>query len=197
MRRRFLPVVILTLLTAGCSSGNRSASREVLTASGRIGPLQIDHSTRADVVAFAGRPDVERRGVEYDSTPYLALGYACLAKPNDHAFPVLETRRAGRTGPYCKTVFWLNGRTRKLGDFYTSAATYTERHGIRIGMPTRSAERILHRRVYVGCEANLAVGLLTIAFDGGVNRRTAGSPTRRLVRGHVYGFVISGRRSAT
>jgi len=100
----------------------------------------MDRSTRADVIAVAGRPDVERRGVEYDATPYIALGYACSSKPNDDAFPVLETPGTGRTGPYCKTVFWVNRRTRRLGDFYTSSVRYSERHGVRIGMPGQHDE---------------------------------------------------------
>jgi hypothetical protein len=196
VRRRVLTVLVLTLLPPGCTSDHPSAAHEVLTASGRIGSLRIDRSTHADVVAFAGRPDVERRGVEYDSTPYLALGYACLAKPNDDAFPLLESPRTGRTGPYCKTVFWLNRRTRKLGDFYTSSARYSERHGVGIGMSTAAAEHLLHRRVYVGCEANLPIDLLAIAFDGGVGRKTSGSAGLRLVGGHVYAFAVEGRRSA-
>jgi hypothetical protein len=156
----------------------------------------MDRSTRGDVIAVEGRPDVERRCVEYASTPYLALGYGCFAKPSDDAFPVLETPGTGRTGPYCKTVFWLNRRTRKLGDFYTSSARYSERHGVHIGMSTAAAEHILHQRVYVGCEENLGVGLLTIAFDGGVGRRSSDSPELRLVGGHVYAFALDGRRSA-
>ena len=196
MRWGFLAVSIPALLAAGCTSGHRSAIHAVLTASGRIGPLQIDRSTRADVIAFAGRPDVERRGVEYDATPYIALGYACSSKPNDDAFPVLETPGTGRTGPYCKTVFWVNRRTRRLGDFYTSSVRYSERHGVRIGMPTAAAEHLLHQRVYVGCEENLGIGLLTVAFDGGVGRRTSGLPGLRLVGGHVYAFAVDGRRSA-
>jgi hypothetical protein len=147
------------------------------------------------VIGFEGRPDVERRGVEYGATPYLALGYACSAKPNDDAFPVLETPRTGRAGPYCRTVFWVNRRTRKLGDFYTSSKRYSERHGVRIGMPTAAVEHILHQRVYLGCEQNLGVGLLSVGFEGGVGRRTSGSPGLQLVGGQVYAFAVEGRRS--
>jgi hypothetical protein len=63
-------------------------------------------------------------------------------------------------------------------------------------MPTAAAEHILHQRVYVGCEENLGTGLLTVAFDGGVGRRTSGSPGLRLVGGHVDAFAVDGRRSA-
>lgn len=196
MRSAFFVAFLLALLAAGCASGHRSSAHALLTATGRIGSLQMDRSTRVDVIAFAGRPDVERRGVEYDGTPYLALGYGCSAKAQHYAFPVLETPRAGRAGPYCNTVFWVNQRTHRLGDFYTSSRRYSERHGVRIGMTTAAAENILRQRVYVGCEENLDIGWLTVAFDGGVPRRTARSHGLRLVGGHVYAFAVNGRRSA-
>jgi hypothetical protein len=184
------------MLASGCSSGHASASHVVVTPSARIGPLQMDRSTRADVIVFSGQPDVERRGVEYDSTPYVALGYSCAAKPNDEAFPVLETPGKGRTGPYCKTVFWMNQRTGKLGDFYTSSAKYSEVHGVRIGMKTGAAERLLHEPVDVGCEDLILLGkrnrTLTIAFAGGVDRHTGPSG---LLGGHVYAFALHGHRS--
>jgi hypothetical protein len=195
--RRTIALTALLAAAAGCSSGHRHATRAIISESGRIGPLQMDHSTRADVISFAGRPDAERRGVEYDSTPYLALGYACSAKPHDEAFPVLETPRAGRTGPSCKTVFWINRRTRRLGDFYTSSRRYSESHGVRIGMKTVEAEHLLRRRVFVGCEANIYLGKapLTIAFAGGLPRKMRGSAALHLIGGHVYAFALQGRQS--
>ena len=55
--------VIGAIAVTGCSSGHRSASRRVVvTATGRIGPLQVDRSTRAEVIAFAGQPESERHG---------------------------------------------------------------------------------------------------------------------------------------
>jgi hypothetical protein len=149
---RWAPLVGLLLVAAvGCSAGHRSTTGAVISDDGRIGPLHMDRSDRADVVTFAGRPDVERRGVEYDSTPYLALGYDCFAKPSDDAFPVLETPAAGRSGPNCKTVFWINRRTGRLGNFYSASASFSESHGVRIGMRTAKAEQLVHKLVYVGC----------------------------------------------
>ena len=62
--------------------------------------------------------------------------------------------------------------------------------GVRIGMPTATAERLLHRRVFVGCEATVSIGKLplTIAFADGHR-----GPDGRLVGGHVYAFVLHSR----
>jgi hypothetical protein len=60
-------------------------------------------------------------------------------------------------------------------------------------MPTATAERLLHRRVVVGCEENIYLGRgdasLTIAFAGGQRGRGG-----HLVGGHVYAFALDGRR---
>ena len=37
----------------------------MLTVGGKIGPLQIDKSNRAAVVAFAGKPDEEVQSITY------------------------------------------------------------------------------------------------------------------------------------
>jgi len=181
-------------LTACSATRHRARAATLVYASGRIGKLQIGSSDARAVIASAGRPDAERRGAEYDGTPYRALGYDCSGKPSDDSFPVLETQ-SGRHGPYCKTVFWVNLRTRRLGNFYTTSPRYEEGHGVRIGTATATAERILHQRVYVGCEENLREGVLTVAFIGGVGRASQGSPGLHLVGGHVYAFAAHGGRS--
>ncbi len=62
-------------------------------------------------------------------------------------------------------------------------------------MRTSAAERILHERVYVGCEENVHLGALTVAFAGGAPRREAHSSGLHLIGGHVYAFVLHGRRN--
>ena len=94
------------------------------------------------MIAFLGRPDAERRGSEFGGPPFRALGYECSRSHKDDAFPQLETSR-GRSGPSCRTVFWINERTGTLGDFYTTSRRYSESHGVRIGMKTAEAEHLL------------------------------------------------------
>lgn len=58
-------------------------------------------------------------------------------------------------------------------------------------MPTAVAERLLGRRLRVGCEANIYLSspkaTLTIAFTGGVIRQD-----RTLSGGHVFALVLRG-----
>jgi hypothetical protein len=181
-------VLVLILFATGCSSGQKSTA--VLTATGRIGPLQMDRSTRADVIAFAGRPDAEGRGRYSSFSPYRVLGYDCTTV-RDRGFP-LDNRM------WCKTVFFVNQRTGRLGNFFTESSDFSERHGVRIGMETAKAERLLHQIVYVGCEADIHLGGrlgLTFAFTGGAPRKLANSGGLQLVGGHVYAFALHGGRS--
>jgi hypothetical protein len=55
-------------------------------------------------------------------------------------------------------------------------------------MPTATAERLLHKRVDVGCEENIYLGnSLTIAFVGGQRAQDG-----HLIGGHVYAFALHG-----
>jgi hypothetical protein len=158
-------------------------STQVVTASGRIGPLRMDLSTRNAIVSVSGRPAAERIGSFSGSRRYRALGYGCSTKNSETSWPLLSH------GPYCRTVFFLDPRDGKLGTFFTTSPHYREQHGVTIGMPTATAERLLRKRVYVGCEENIYLGnSLTIAFAGG-HRAQDG----HLIGGHVYAFALHGR----
>jgi hypothetical protein len=171
-----LVLVLLTQTLIG------AAPTQLVTSTGRIGALQMDISTRATIVATAGRPDAERTGTWNGSRRYRALGYDCSTKRSDATWPLLAN------GPYCRTVFFLDARTGRLGKFFTTSNRYEETHRVRIGMPTATAERLLRRRVLVGCEANIYSGKLTIAFAGG-HRDQSGY----LIGGHVEAFALHGR----
>jgi hypothetical protein len=185
-------VVVLMLLglAVACGSGRTSAGSAIVTVTGRIGPLHLDRSDRAAVIAFAGRPDAERRGQAPGGyAPYDALGYGCGTRAAPNATPLVEG------GPSCRTVFFINRRTGRLETFFTSAARYSEGHGVRIGMPTAAAERRLQKRLVEGCEENIyllsARADLTIAFSGGTVRR----PSLHVTGGHVYAFVLHSHRT--
>ena len=200
---RLALLVVLLLVTSGCGSSHRTVT---VSATGRIGPLQMDQSTRADVIAFAGRPDAERHSYKGRwFPPFRALGYDCAHKVELDTFPLIETPN-GRAGPDCRTVFWISARTGKLGDFFTSSTRYSEVHGVRIGMGSAVAERLLHRRLTSGCEENIYLGSreapLTVAFTGGVTHMVTTHSGGQVVKatGHVTGarvfaLVLHGRHS--
>jgi hypothetical protein len=179
-------LVALLLLAPGCGSTHRSVT---VSVAGRIGPLHVDRSDRGDLVAFAGKPEAERHGEEFDSLPYQALGYGCSEKSTLERWPLLQK------GPYCRTVFFINVKTGKLGNLFTSSAGYVEPHGVRPGMGEEVAERRLHRHLRTGCEENFyfdsRAAALTVAFAGGVTARVSG----RVTGAHVFALVLHGRRS--
>lgn len=190
MRRTCVVVVALLAVAVACGSARTAAGPTIVTVTGRIGPLHLDRSKRADVVAFAGRPDAERRGRALGGyASYEALGYDCHARRSPTTAPLV-----GR-GPYCRTVFYFNRTTGRLETFFTSSGRYSEAHGVRIGMPTAAAERRLHKRLTEGCEQNIylssATARLTIAFRGGTSR----PPSLHVTGGHVYAFALHSRRS--
>jgi hypothetical protein len=150
-------------------------------ASGQIGPLHVDRSGEAAVIAFAGKPDATATGTAPGYDRYRALGYGCRGKGFD-----AEARIVGQ----CQTVFFVDQRTRKLETFSTSSPQYSESHGVRIGMKQADAERLLHKRLTVGCTTALSfaspTGSLSIDFGGGVEHGTA-------IKGaHVDAFIVHG-----
>jgi hypothetical protein len=192
-RLRIKPSIIaltLLLLAAACGSSRTSADSTVVSVTGRIGPLRLDRSDRGAVIAFAGRPDAERRGRTPGYAPYDALGYGCGRRAVLNAAPLVELRP-----PYCRTVFYINHGTGRLETFFTASGRYSEGHGVRIGMPTAAAERRLPKRLFAGCEENIYLSSegadLTIAFEGGTSRR----PFLHVRGGRVYAFVLHSERS--
>ncbi|SRR6266496_3327272 len=153
-----VPLAAATL--TGCASGH-SSGRIVVSARGRIGPMHVDESDRADVISFAGQPDSERRGrylARYD-----ALGYGCRGR-----------RAADKQGfPHCKTVFYLDSRTGKLELPYTEDQRYVDPNGVHVGTRTPVAERRLHRRAFNGCFSGFRFDTKT-AFLVNVARRREG-----------------------
>ena len=175
------------VLAVGCSSGHTAPKSAIVTATGRIGPLHVDRSDRGAIIAFAGRPDTELRGQEFDSPPYNALGYGCAKKSGADNFSIT----AG--GPACRTIFFLDQKTGKLETFFTTETRYSEGHGVRIGMRSEKAERFLHKRLFEGCDTDIYVyaptATLTIAFTGG----RAGKHLH-VSGARVYALVLHSRR---
>jgi hypothetical protein len=99
-------------------------------------------------------------------------------------------------GLNCRTIFFLDRNDGTLETFYTAQPRYSEGHGVRIGMTSGPAERLLHKRLREGCETNIYLSspsaTLTIAFaDGKADRHL------HVTGAHVFAFVLhSDRRDA-
>jgi hypothetical protein len=164
--RRVLALVVAALAAVtltGCAFHHWSGSgRIVVSATGRIGPLRVDESGRADVISFAGQPDSESHGRSYAAAPpFDALGYGCRGKVATDKYGI----------PRCKTIFYLDSRSGKLALLYTEDKRYVDPHGVHVGTPTPVAERLLHRRPFNGCYSGFRfetkTGFLVMWLYGG------------------------------
>ena len=173
---------------ASAGAGRLSTSSRV-TSAGRIGPLSVDRSDRAQVIAYAGQPNAERSAQSGGTSPYDALGYDC------RVVGTISTAPLGAGGPYCQTVFYINEETGTLGTVFTAAHQYVEGRGLRVGTPTATAEKLLHKSLIAGCGMSIYLmgktATLTIAFTGGHIH----SPGLHVTGGHVYGFVLHSRHN--
>jgi hypothetical protein len=157
--KRFACVSVLAALVL--ASPLLGAAKPVaVTASGGVGPLHMDASTRADVIAFAGKPEGESFG-QYDRFygRYDALGYGCPGRSATDKFGF----------PRCDVVFYVHVRSGKLEELYTADPRYLGPHGIHAGMANVRAAHLLHRRLpALGCQPQFfvktATGVLAVVL---------------------------------
>ena len=157
-----IAVVLITAMSTFACGCSHAGHPILVTSGGRIGPLKLDVSDRASVIAFAGKPDGTNTG-EYlpDYGPFEALGYRCRGR-----------RATDRGGfPSCATVFYINHATQRLEEFYTSERRYSGPAAVHVGMSAAEAQRRLHRRLLkVGCVPAFTLrsrpARLTIDFKG-------------------------------
>lgn len=159
-----------------------------LSATGRIGPLHLDRSTRAEVVAFAGTPQVEAHMYGYfqKGDPLDALGYSCAGTYRSRGI------RLAKGKPPCLDVFWIDVRTGKLGNAYLAGRRFVDAHGIRVGTSSATAERLLHQTLVSGCTDALREGEITLLFDGG--HMVVAMGQNHVVGAHVSAFVLDGHQ---
>jgi hypothetical protein len=158
----------------------------VVTSGGRIGSLRLDASDKEAVLASAGQPQVDQTSPGVTSG-WEALGYGC--GPKATVAPLVAP--AGSAGPYCRTVYYLNARTGKIGTFFTSEPSFRDAHGVSVGMRTAKAARLEHAPALSGCLQGIGVSgsraTLHIIISGGHSHR---SGNRLSVRGGRVGALV-------
>lgn len=119
-----------------------------VNANGNVGRLRIDHSTAAEVKAFAGHPEYARAGafrpLIQDFGTFMALGYGCK-RVRSSGIPTLKYNR--KTGVPrdshvdCITIYFINRRTQTLAGFKTYSAHFRTAAGVRPGAKMSEAKR--------------------------------------------------------
>ena len=75
---RLAGLILLIAAFTACGSAGTNHSH-VVSVAGSVGPLQVGESTRGQVLAYAGEPDLERQG--HNGVRYDVLGYECSQHP--------------------------------------------------------------------------------------------------------------------
>jgi hypothetical protein len=129
-----------------------------VTTTGGVGPLQLGVSTEAEVRADAGAPDGTGRGTfRVPGDPdFQALGYDCSDQHDSGRFALLPQPTA--TGPYCRTVFYVNANTGTLAAFATTSNRYETENGVAVGTSKADAEQREGRAQVSGCFQGIALG---------------------------------------
>jgi len=154
-----------------------------VTPAGSVGPLQIGRSTKSAVIAFAGRPDSDRKGGVYKVEE---LGYECVIMYKQ---------------PVCKTTFFLSLATGKLIEFSTASPRYAALGTITVGMSAEQASSLAGAPEVVGCLTTIrlqnAAGniFLGLAIEGGTDSMNAEGKLTSM-GGHVGFIVLNGGSDA-
>ena len=129
---------LAVLASADCGAG---ASSWRVHPDGRIGHLEIDASTEADVRNVAGTPfKIERVSSPTKKRP---VGYELYY-------------RCGRS---CVTVYAISYATRRLADFVTQSPLFVSERGSHVGMSAIGAAAIEHREIVGACGEGHAIYL--------------------------------------
>jgi hypothetical protein len=133
-------------------------ARWKVTKTGRVGPLQLGVSTEAEVRAEAGAPDRTGRGT-FGVTGYpdfQALGYDCADQAA--ADRISMHPQPNTTGPYCRTVFYMNANTGTLAGFETTSNRYETENGVAVGTSSVDAGQREGQAPGIGCFVGIRLG---------------------------------------
>ena len=178
---------LLLLTAAGCG---HSHGATVVSPAGRIGKLRIDSSTAADVRRVDGVPSVA--GAVQGYFPYRVLGYACKGRSLHGQGFDLGGDRSGHT--WCRTVYFVDRRTRRLAGFWTDSPAFRTAKGARPGMSEVAADRLEgahpHVGVLTGIKRRTRSATLFVENSGCKQVDLGTSPCRG---GRVRELVLEGR----
>jgi len=168
----------------------------VVSPAGRVGQLQIDQSTPAEIRRFAGAPAFAGRGrtnalFASGLRWYRALGYGC-SRSQSVGF---DPGGAQPTHMRCRTIYFVNPRTGKFAAFWTDSTAFRTVKGSRAGMRQAMADRLegAHARVgaLTGISRSRGTGTL---FIENIGCTPVGNPnTSPCLGGVVRDLIVEGK----
>ncbi len=144
----------LVSITPSCQDKAGGAPRGgagLVSASGTVGPLRIDHSTAVDIQAFAGPAEYIGAGrfrpLIKEFAAFIAFGYGC--HHGRYGIPTMsldkKTGAPGDSHMDCRTVYFVNQRTGTLAGFTTRSQRFHTAEGVRPGTGFAEAAQREHR----------------------------------------------------
>ena len=168
---RLAAIAAVVLLIASACGGSSPPHRvAVVTAAGRVGPLQLGVSDWDAIVAYAGDWEEQLTTKGGPGFPvYTGLGYGC-----DRKGPTFNPPPGNKVSAFlgCDTTYIVNRKTDRLVAFQTYSSDFRTPNGIRPGMAQDTADRLEHQTPHgpwdaIG-EASPAAKLIIPAGDGSV-----------------------------
>ncbi len=165
-----------------------------VTAAGRVGGLRLGRSTYADIVRFAGPPDVIADAAGSGIPPILGYGYGCGHSSRIAYLP---------PNTFCHVGFYVNLNTGRLIEFATDSSRYAAFGRIHVGAGTTHAANVAHSPALGGCSDGIHVHahgrfgypVLSLLIRGARHGRPRvhnGSSEIPLIGGHVSSIVLNG-----
>jgi hypothetical protein len=145
-------VASITPGRAALSAGVPRGGAGLVSASGAVGPLRIDHSTPVQIQAFAGAAEYIGAGrfrpLIHEFAPFIAFGYGCRHVRSGGIPTMTFDRKTGAPGDShvdCRTVYFVNQRTGSFAGFSTTSRRFHTAAGVRPGTSLADAKRREHR----------------------------------------------------
>jgi hypothetical protein len=194
-------LALAALLSAGCAASHKSTisgqrdptahgGSGIVSAVGKVGPLTLGLATAAAVERFAGRPDFIGAGSYLGPKEnFTALSYDCSRKSPQGAQAYLRIDRPP-SHVYCRTVYYINSKTRRFGAFWTSSPRFRTLYGTHPGSSQSYANAHEDTLALDGCHTGLdrSTGAAELVMD---NRGGKGGKPR-IVNGVFVGTTLIG-----
>lgn len=145
----------------------------VVSATGKVGPLELGLSTAVAVQQFAGRADFIGTGTfQVPGKPtFIALAYGCSAQRSDQR---IDPTAYTPSHTYCRTVYYISNKTHQLEAFWTSSSAFHTFYGTVPGSTQAYANAHEDALPEFGCHRGLsrstAVARLLMDNRGGRSR---------------------------